>query len=103
MKYHGYVGYADAVEAYPGVWEEQITEREYFGDIVRNRTNVSASSNINGSISLNNDISIIADPFIRDNFYNIRYITLYGKKWKVKSMELVHPRIIIGIGEMYNE
>ena len=29
-KYYGKIGYAETVETAPGVWKEQITERNYF-------------------------------------------------------------------------
>ena len=35
-KFHGLIGYAETVETVPGVWKEQITEREYDGDFIRN-------------------------------------------------------------------
>ena len=28
-KYYGVIGYVETVETSPGVWEEQITERNY--------------------------------------------------------------------------
>ena len=30
-KFYGVIGYAKRVETEPGVWEEVITEREYYG------------------------------------------------------------------------
>jgi hypothetical protein len=34
-KFHGKIGYAQTVETVPGVYEEEITERLYYGDISR--------------------------------------------------------------------
>ena len=36
MKFYGPIGYAETVETKPGVWEEQIAERMYYGDLTRN-------------------------------------------------------------------
>ena len=55
-KYHGYVGYAVDVEAYPGVWEEQLTEHEYFGDVIKNRMNIQQNNTVNAGITINNNI-----------------------------------------------
>lgn len=101
-KYHGYVGYAIDVEAYPGVWEEQITEHEYFGDVIKNRANIQQGATINGQISINNNISIVGDPFAYENFYSMRYITYLGKKWTITNVEIERPRLILTIGGMYN-
>ena len=30
-RYYGRIGYAETVETIPGVWEEVITERNYYG------------------------------------------------------------------------
>lgn len=101
-KYHGYVGYALDVEAYPGVWEEQITEHEYFGDVIRNKVSMQQNNVVNAGITINNSISIIGDPFAYDNFYAIRYATYLGKKWTVTSVEVSRPRLILTLGGVFN-
>ena len=35
-KFYGKIGYAVRMEIRPGVWDDEITEREYFGDLLRN-------------------------------------------------------------------
>ena len=35
-KWFGTIGFADTVEIRPGVWEEQITEAKYYGDVIKN-------------------------------------------------------------------
>ena len=79
-RYHGYVGYAIDVEAYPGVWEERISEHEYFGDVLKNRINMQQGSVVNAKITISNSISIIADPFAFEHVYAMRYVTYLGKK-----------------------
>ena len=105
-KYHGYVGYAVDVQAYPGVWEEQITEHEYFGDVIKNRMNIQQTATVNAGISISNSISIsisiVGDPFAYDNFYAIRYVTYLGKKWTVTGIEINRPRLILTLGGLYN-
>ena len=92
-RYHGYVGYAIDVEAYPGVWEEQISEHEYFGDVLKNRIN----------IPISNSISIIADPFAFEHVYAMRYVTYLGKKWSILNVSIERPRLILTLGGLYNE
>lgn len=101
-RYFGTIGYGINVETYPGVWEEQIKEYEYYGNLVKNRVGIQQSTEANAELSMALSISIIADKFAYENFYAIRYITYLGKKWKVKSIEVEHPRLLLGVGELYN-
>lgn len=101
-KYHGAIGYGVSTETYPGVWDESIIERKYYGDITKNRMNVQQNTVINGGITLNNIISIVTDSFARENAFNIRYATYLGKKWRVTNIEVEFPRIILTLGGLYN-
>ena len=102
-RYHGYVGYAIDVEAYPGVWEEQISEHEYFGDVIKNRMNIQQSGNVNAKITISNSISIIGDPFAYEHVYAMRYVTYLNKKWIITNIDIQRPRLILTIGGLYNE
>ena len=102
-RYHGYVGYAIDVEAYPGVWEEQISEHEYFGDVLKNRINMQQGSVVNAKITISNSISIIADPFAFEHVYAMRYVTYLGKKWSILNVSIERPRLILILGGLYNE
>lgn len=100
-KYFGLVGFAVTEETSPGIYEETITEREYYGDISRN-TRKLEGSNVNDNINITNDISIVADPYANENFYAIRYATFAGSKWKVSSVEVNYPRLTLTLGGLYN-
>lgn len=102
-RYHGYVGYAIDVEAYPGVWEEQISEHEYLGDVLKNRINMQQGSVVNAKITISNSISIIADPFAFEHVYAMRYVTYLGKKWSILNVSIERPRLILTLGGLYNE
>ena len=102
-RYHGYVGYAIDVEAYPGVWEEQISEHEYFGDVLKNRINMQQGSIVNAKITISNSISIIADPFAFEHVYAMRYVIYLGKKWSIVNVSIERPRLILTLGGLYNE
>lgn len=102
-RYHGYVGYAIDVEAYPGVWEERISEHEYFGDVLKNRINMQQGNVVNAKITISNSISIIADPFAFEHVYAMRYVTYLGKKWSIVNVSIERPRLILTLGGLYNE
>lgn len=101
-KFYGPIGYAETVETKPGVWEEQITERMYFGDLVRNTRRLQDSGMLNDNINVANEISIVADPFANENFHSMRYVEFMGAKWKISNVEVQYPRLILSIGGEYN-
>lgn len=101
-KWFGKIGYAVTEETTPGVWVEQITERIYYGDIIRNTRRLQTSDKLNDDINVSNEISIVADPFARDNFHAMRYIEFMGTRWKVSSVEVQYPRLILSLGGVYN-
>lgn len=102
-KYHGLIGFADLVETEPGIWKESITERPYFGDIIRDNTQVQPTENLNDTVQINNAISIMTDEYANTHFFAMRYIIWNGVKWKVKSIEEKPPRMVINLGGLYHE
>ena len=100
-KWYGKVGYADQVETAPGVWEEQITERHYYGDVVRNIRKLESSGEVNDNINVSMEISIVADPYAIQNFHTMRYIEFMGSLWKIYNVEVSYPRLILTIGGLY--
>lgn len=101
-KFYGNIGFATTVETAKGVWEEQITERPYFGDVVRNKRQLRDAGKVNSDVDISNEISIVADPYANDNFQSMRYVVFMGTKWAVESVEVQYPRLILSIGGLYN-
>ena len=101
-KFYGMIGYAETVETKPGVWKERITERAYFGDLVRNTRRLQPSDQLNDDINVANEISIVADPFANQNFHSMRYVEFMGAKWKITNVEVQYPRLRLTIGGVYN-
>lgn len=102
-KYYGVIGYAVDEETKPGVWTQQIRERPYTGEVIRQQRNWEAGESINDNLNVSNVISILADPYAVQHFHSIRYATWYGAKWKVRSIEVNYPRLNLTIGGVYNE
>ena len=102
-KWYGKIGYAETKETKPGVWEEVIIERNYYGDLIRNTRRLEPSSQVNDNINIANEISILADPFANENFYMMRYVTFMGAKWKVSNVQVQYPRLILTVGGLYND
>lgn len=102
MKYHGRVGFVTFVEKIPGVQVEKPVEREYFGDILRNSKRWDSAQQVNPNLNINNQISIVADPYARENLFAIRYISWMGALWDITSVDVQYPRLILSIGGVYN-
>lgn len=103
-KFHGIIGFVNYEETAPDVHMEVAVERPYSGDILRkiNRS-VSMQQSINDNIVLNNQISIIADPYINQHFPSIKYVVWKGAKWKVISVDDSNPpKLILTLGDIYN-
>lgn len=101
-KFYGKIGYAITKETIPGVWVEEIVERSYYGDVIRNIRRLQSSENLNDDINVSNEISIVADAFANQNFHSMRYVEYMGAKWKVSSVEVKYPRLILNMGGVYN-
>ena len=102
-KFFGKIGYAVTANTSPGVWEEEITEREYFGELLRNTSRYQSSDKLNDDLNISNEISIVADPFAYQNFHTMRYVDFMGAKWKIINVEVQYPRLILTVGGLYNE
>ena len=100
-KYFGKIGFSVEEETRPGVWTG-IVEREYYGDVIRNSSRLQTADKVNDNVNISNEISIVADPYAYMNFYNMRYIDFMGAKWKINSVQVQYPRLILTIGDLYN-
>ena len=101
-KFYGEIGYAETSETSPGVWTNGITERKYSGDVIRSSKRWQTGESLNDDVTINNEISIIADPFAYGNLQNMRYIKWMGVYWKISKIDINRPRILLTIGGVYN-
>ena len=101
-RYCGKIGFAETKETKPGVWKDEIVARIYYGDLTRNARRLQSSGNLNDNIVVTNELSIVADPYANENFHAMRYAEFMGVKWKITSVEVQRPRLILSLGEVYN-
>jgi len=101
-KFYGPIGYGIMKETVAGVMKEQIVERFYYGDLIRNNRGLKSSTQLNDNLNISNDISIVSDPFANENFHAIRYVEFMGSQWKVSNVEVLYPRLILTVGDLYN-
>lgn len=106
MRFHGTVGYAVSTETAPGVWQDVITEKAYYGDVVRNARRLVPPSlippELNSNLTLENSFSILGDADAYANYKNFRYVNWEGNRWTITNVEVMRPRLILTIGELWN-
>ena len=101
-RYFGKVGYGQDVETTPGVWQTQITERQYFGDIVRDFRRLQEAEKVNKDLTTSTTVSIMSDSYANENVSAIRYAEWKGVLWEVTNIDEEHPRLILQLGGKYN-
>ena len=104
MKFVGKIGFfKDDVEVKPGLFKPGIVEKSYTGEVSRDNRHWNASSeSTNSAYRVNNEISILADLYARQNWNSIRYVLWNGAYWSVSSISLGYPRVTIVLGGVYN-
>lgn len=102
-KFYGIIGYVETVETSPGIWTEETTERAYYGEVINRSSRWSTSpDSTNDNLSLDAQISIVADPFAYQKFHAMRYIEYMGAKWKIDKVDPQRPRLVLTLGGVYN-
>lgn len=102
-KFYGPIGFAETVETVPGVWKDQITERNYYCEVERFNSKWSTQSDsTNDDLNVNSQFSMIADPFAVSHFTSMKYIEFMGARWKITNVEPKFPRLILTVGGLYN-
>ena len=103
-KYSGMLGYVmPAKEDPPGIWKPSaVVEKLGRGDLFGQTINNEDVGGLSDGITINNQLSIIMDPFVNKNLESLKYVILYGTRWEIKSMTINRPRVILTLGGVYN-
>lgn len=101
-KWSGAIGYALASEIKPGVWDYIVNERHHVGDLIRNIRRSEGGEKVIDELRLNNSVSVVADAYAVDHFFEMRYITIMGTRWTITTVEVNAPRLVLQIGGVYN-
>lgn len=102
-RFYGSIGFAVECETAPGVWRASIEEHTYIGNVTRNGIRWDQGDNMNEPIRVDNAISVIGDDYLNAHLADIRYVVYMGRKWKVASIQVQRPRIILQIAGDYHE
>ncbi len=102
MKFYGPVGFVEIVEKRPGVKVTVPVEYEYSGDVLRRGFRFQSNESVNDTISPQQQVSILADPYARSHVGSLRYVKWMGTAWKVTEVSVEYPRLILTLGGPYN-
>lgn len=101
-KWAGVIGFVEETkETAPSVYKETIIERKYYGDVIKNTRRLDDAGKVNDDISVQNSLSIVADPYAQNHFWSIKYVTFCGAKWKVSDVQVSFPRLILTLGGLW--
>lgn len=104
MKFSGTVGFWEQdQETSPGIWKPKIVERKYYGDVLRSSRSLQTSDKQNADLRVSNQLSILSDLYMRQNWQSIRYVIWNGVKWSVTNVDISYPRLTLELGGVYNE
>lgn len=101
-RYCGKIGFSISKETAPGIYEDDITERTYYGDVVRDLRKENRTDKIVRDVTISNSFSVVADPFAFENFQFIKYLKYMGIAWNVESVEVQYPRLLISVGGIWH-
>lgn len=101
-RFSGKLGFAHTEKIRPGVSEEVITERQAFGDLLRNTRKLEDGDQVLPDVSIGNSFSVVADAYLSTNINALRYVTWRGIRWKVVDVEVQERRLILRPGGVYN-
>jgi hypothetical protein len=101
-KFVGSIGFAVSNETEPGVWVDSITEVKYVGDVTRTTQRWNSAEKVNADLTISDTISIVADGFTLSNVHSMKYVRWRGSTWKINTIQVNRPRLILEIGGLYS-
>lgn len=101
-KFYGPVGFIVEEQGAPDVTLPVPVERNYKGDLEKIYRRIDSGIGTADDLKLSNRLRIVADAYLNDHFYAIRYVKWRGAAWKVTDIEVQHPSIILTLGGVYN-
>lgn len=102
MKFYGSVGFVEVIQKRAGVMTQIPTERVYSGDVLKRSIRYQNADSVNDNIGVQQQISIVADPYARNHVGSMRYVKWMGTAWKITDISIQYPRLILTLGGVYN-
>ena len=103
MKWFGEIGFNDEIEEEPGVCIPKLVKKNFFGDVLDLSWKEMQGEKINADLQISNKLSVVADPYLRNNLQKIAYVKFEGAKWTVTNVKVGRPRLELTLGSLYLE
>ena len=97
------IGFKETVESEPGIYNTTIVEKPATADMIYQVQRTATEEEVNDTVTLGHQISIVINPYISSNLINLAYVKMHGVKWRIKTFEVYYPRIKISLGGVYND
>lgn len=101
-KFHGNVGYVKTVETSKGVYHPTTDVKMVRGDVLTSSRRYETGTSVNDNVVLSSRLSLVSTKYMVDNLAYLKWVEYLGTKWKVTSIEVLPPRIILSLGGVYN-
>ena len=102
-RFHDKVGFLIPMDDQTtGIASNKAVERPCYGTVLEHSRRWNSGDNKNDDLTLDVQIEITANPFIREHIKDIAYVHYLGGYWKVESFKPAFPNIILNIGGVWN-
>lgn len=103
-KFHDKVGFLIPMDDQrTGVAFNMPIERSYYGKVLEHsRRWETADSSVNDDLNISNQIAITANDYAFKHMSAIAYVKWMGGYWKVSSIRVKPPEIILTLGGVWN-
>jgi hypothetical protein len=101
-RFSGLLGFVRTELSDGGIYNEVSTEIKAKGTFRKISSRVYSEQEVNASVRLANEISVIGNNEIFNHLNSLKYVVWKGTKWSVTTITLEPPRVIIVLGGVYN-
>ena len=102
-RFHDKVGFLIPIEnEQTGMATTRAVERPYYGTVIEHTRRWEQSEHVNDDLSISNQIEITANDYAFKHMSCIAYARFMGCYWKVASIRVKAPKIILTLGGVWN-
>lgn len=102
-RFHGPVGFRiETDDQDTGIVRDLVVEKSYYGKVIEHTRRWQSSDMVTDDVRLGNQIAITANDYAFEHATSIAYVWYMGGRWKVDSIRIKRPEIILTLGGVYN-
>lgn len=102
-RFHGKVGFLISSDNQDtGIATPEAVERTFYGRVIEHIRRWESADKINDDLSVSNQIAIVANDWAFKYASSIAYVKWMSGYWKVTSMRVKHPELILTLGGVWN-